>query len=178
MCVTLIWTCVNVTVVCFPCIATWWRVEVNIMATADGNYAHSWPISSLRSVPSLFHRLAASKRVPPGPVERSSDGPDGRGHSSNVTATVRQPARQDPASQVWNCKFTSTNTYLRSNPQRDAIWCCESDLFRDDPNVLVEWLTLLYSGDPWFKSRPGDQLSCLSFSWFSSVPQANARNGP
>jgi hypothetical protein len=58
----------------------------------------------------------------------------------------------------------SRPTYLRSSPQRDAIWCCESNLFCNNPNVLVEWLTLLYSGGPWFKYRPGDQLSCLSFS--------------
>jgi hypothetical protein len=40
---------------------------------------------------------------------------------------------------------------------------------RRQPNVLVN--TPPYSGGPGFKSRSGDRLSWLKFSWFSSVPQ-------
>jgi hypothetical protein len=92
-------------------------MEMNIMATADGNCIESWPISphpALRFVPSLFHRLAASKRMSSGPVGKRTDRPGASRRPNNITAPFRQPTKQDSAPQVWNCKFASINTVYAS----------------------------------------------------------------
>jgi hypothetical protein len=70
----------------------------------------------------------------------------------HVDSQIDRPPSRRPSFK------TTTNECLISCPLEQTERLCRV------LNTAVS-----YSGGPWFKPRPGDRLSWLKFSWFSSV---------